>query len=565
MSDGKVEYEITADARGLSTAARAGENSLGGLLTKGRAMAAGLTAAIAGVTAVAGTLGIAIREAAKIETTETGIKTLVKDAGLAKAIVGDLKKLGAETPFELGDLSQAARGLLGGGTAVRDLRSELTVLGDLASGAQTDLQGLVLVLNQVRGAGKLMGGDFMQLQQKGIGGLREELAKVKGIPVQDLSKAIEEGRVSADDLFQSFQNLTGEGGLFFRSMAQQSETLEGRLSTLSDEFKGLLRVPGEAGLAASKAMVDALIDGTQQATRGASIFVKTLELASQNGRLGEFLSISLRLAYAESTLFFLRGMKEAISTIADAMSGAVSAALSGDLQGAKSIIKGIFDFSPAGRIRDLFKVDELRAEFAAFTQAGRLALEKGLNETSDAMASAMGKGADKVSQAGDKLKSILSKGTGGGDAKDGDRDGDGIISKREQRRLDLEEKRAVRKANSAKGFSREKAGLGAFGGLDEFFALQFKGGSDGTGFEGDRAFSAFGNRGKGIPSAAQVGGASRFFKDANDSPLPSRDDAFRNIGRGREAGVNTGGESGSEGNLSALEAILLELKRIRTA
>ncbi len=49
----------------------------------------------------------------------------------------------------------------------------------------------------------------------------------------------------------------------------------------------------------------------------------------------------------------------------------------------------------------------------------------------------------------------------------GDRDGDGIISKREQRRLDLEQERAMRKANSIKGFSREKRGLPAFAGLAE--------------------------------------------------------------------------------------------------
>ena len=563
MSDGKVEYEITADARGLSTAARAGENSLGGLLSKGRAMAAGLTAAIGTVTAAAGTLGIAIREAAKIETTETGIKTLVKDAGLAKAIVGDLKKLGAETPFELGDLSGAARSLLGAGTQVKDLRQTLLTLGDVASGAQTDLGELALVFNKMRGDAKLTGETLGMLSDRGIGGLREEIAKVSGVPVENLIDSVSHPKVTFEDMVQVFTNLTSNGGLYYRAMISQSETLEGRLSTLSDEFKGLLRVPGEAGLAASKAMVDALISGTQQATRGASIFVKTLELASQNGRLGEFLSISLRLAYAESTLFFLRGMKEAISTIADALGGAVSAALSGDLQGAKSLIKGIFDFSPAGRIRDLFKVDELRAEFGAFTQAGRLALEKGLKETSDAMASAMGKGADKVSQAGDKLKSILSKGTGGGDAKDGDRDGDGIISRREQRKLDLEEKRAVRKANSVKGFSREKAGLAAFGGLDEFNALQFRDGADGTGFEGDRAFPAFTSDRR--VGASQMGFLNRSLGGAGTdrtSAFKGLSEAGKIVDERQKASREAGG---TDGNAGALEAILLELKRIRTA
>lgn len=562
MSDGKVEYEITGDASGLAGAARRGESAIGGLSGAGRVMAAGLTAAIAGVTAAATGMGLAIREAAKIETTETGIKTLVKDAGLAKAIVNDLKKLGAETPFELGDLASAARGLLQGGTAVKDLRKELTILGDLSSGAQTDLQGLVLVLNQVRGAGKLMGGDFLQLQQKGIGGLREELAKIEGIPLEDLAKAIENGKISADELFQAFTNLTREGGLFFRAMIFLSQTLEGRLSTLRDAFAELLRVPGEAGLETTKKMVDTLIEGTQRATRGASIFVKTIELASQNGRLGEFLSLSLRLAFAEATMAFLKGMRAAIGTVADALGGAVSKALEGDLSGAKEVIKTIFDFSPAGRLRDVLKLDDLRAEFGEFTKAGRLALEQGLKETADKMQAAMNGGAEKVSGAAAKLKDILNKGTG--EKKDGDRDGDGIISKREQRRLDLDQKRAERRANSAKGFSFEKAGLGGFGGLDEFFGLQFRDGADGTGFEGKRAFSAFGDRRRGVASASQVGRASRIFNGVEAADMPPREAAFRRINEGRNAGVNNTGNTGEQGNLSALEAILLELKRIRT-
>ena len=52
-----------------------------------------------------------------------------------------------------------------------------------------------------------------------------------------------------------------------------------------------------------------------------------------------------------------------------------------------------------------------------------------------------------------------------------DIDGDGIISKREQRRADIEAKRAERKANSIKGFSRNAAGLAAFGGLEELAGM----------------------------------------------------------------------------------------------
>jgi tape measure domain-containing protein len=420
-------------------------------------------------------------------------------------------------------------------------------------------------LNQVRGAGKLMGGDFMQLSQKGIGGLREELAKVSGVAVEDLAKEIESGRVSADELFESFRNLTGQGGLFFSAMKAQSETLEGRLSTLSDEFKALLRVPGDAGLGPAKALVDTLISGTQQATRGASIFVKTLELAGSQGKLGEFLSVSLRLAYAESTLFFLKLMKDAVMTVSDSLGGSIMAALRGDLSGAKEIIKAAFDFSPLGRIRDVLQIDELRKEFGEFTQAGRLAIEQGLNESAEKMKAAMNAGASTVKSGAGELKAAAADLKGAKDALKGDGDGDGIISKREQRKLDLEEKRAQRKANSVKGFSRDKAGLGAFGGLDELAALQFRDGEDGTGFEGrGRAFSAFG--GGGRLSAAQVGSRGNSVLTATRGfGAQNRSEAFRGISEAQKTGAVDKTGSSESPSTTALEAILLELRRIRTA
>ena len=64
----------------------------------------------------------------------------------------------------------------------------------------------------------------------------------------------------------------------------------------------------------------------------------------------------------------------------------------------------------------------------------------------------------------------LEKKTGSG----ADTDGDGFISKREQRKSDLEQKRGQMKADSIKGFSRDKAGLSPFGGLEEFYGMQLE-------------------------------------------------------------------------------------------
>lgn len=68
-----------------------------------------------------------------------------------------------------------------------------------------------------------------------------------------------------------------------------------------------------------------------------------------------------------------------------------------------------------------------------------------------------------------QIASLEKKGKLGSGA---DTDGDGFVSKREQRKADLEQKRGQRRADSIKGFSRDQKGLSGFGGLQEFYGMQ---------------------------------------------------------------------------------------------
>lgn len=576
-ADGSVLYEIKGDASSVNRETRKAEGGFQELAGKAGISAGMMTAALAGVAAASAGVGLALREAAKIETTETGIATLVKDAGLAKAVIQDLRKLGAETPFEVGDLASAARGLLGGGTAVKDVRKELEILGDISSGAQTDLGGLVLVLNQVRGAGKLMGGDFLQLQQKGIGGLREELAKVEGIPVENLAKSIEQGKISADELFTAFRNLTGEGGLFFGSMENQSRTLAGRLSTLHDEFTSLLLVPGNAMLEPAKAFVETLTSGLQMATREASVIVKTMELAAQNGRLGEFIGLSvqlgLKVAWVEFLTFAIDNIGGLRDAVGEAIGNGIAAAYNNYARLFGKAELPIDDGALSSFIANITTdVETLQKKFSSMTQAGRLSLEGELTKTGDAMRAAMGKGGDELSEAAKKAEGALKglneaagKATKAAGAGKADADGDGFVSKREKRAADLAQERGQRRADASKGYSRIQAGDVDFGGLNEFFALQFRNGEDRSGFEGARAFDAFGRGG-----AARVGNAAALFGVDKDKELYGQEAAFKALSRGVQVGALTpreaaGGaaETAKDSN-QKLDAILTELRRIRT-
>lgn len=573
MNDGTVKYEITADSSGLQQAARRGEGSITSLGRAGQVASAGMVAALATATAAATGVGLALREAASMETTEAGIATLVKNAAVAKGIVGEIRKLAAETPMGVGELAGAARGLLGGGTAVKDLKAELLTLGDISAGAQTDLAGLVLVLNQVRGAGKLMGGDFLQLQQKGIGGLRQELARVKGIDVSELAKSIERGEVSAEDLMTAFRNLTSEGGLFFGAMETQSRTLEGKISTLGDAFKSLLLVPGNMLLEPAKEFVTTLTGGLERAARQGAVIGETLRLAAAESRLGEVVGVGVALGLKTAWLGLIefvgssgRAFRQAIEDeVAKAIAMGYNASV-GKLTGVElPVDTGSFAEGLTRGLRS--DLGELQKQWDEFTTAGRLSLEAGLKGTADAAAEAMTTAAGGLDTAAKKAGAAAGavKAAGRGGLGGADTDGDGFTSKREKRVFDLAQERGQRHADAIKGYSRKRAGDVDFGGLDEFYALQMR--ERGMGYEGRRAFSAFGNKRTGAASAAQFGAVSGAFRDAaGDAGFAPRDRAFRALDRTREAaGAAAARTPGADATgTGVLREILIELRRIRT-
>lgn len=96
-----------------------------------------------------------------------------------------------------------------------------------------------------------------------------------------------------------------------------------------------------------------------------------------------------------------------------------------------------------------------------------------------------------------QIASLEQKGKKGSGA---DTDGDGFISKREQRKADLEQKRGQRKADSIKGFSRDKKGLSAFGGLQEFYGMQLDQEVYGRASVGSRFDYGYDRAGKSISS-----------------------------------------------------------------
>lgn len=207
----------------------------------------GIGSMVAGAFAVGSivSFGRAVLDAtAKNETLITSFKVMLKSKEEANRLMGQLVEFAKTTPFELSDVAEASKRLMAFGVNVNDIESNLRKLGDVASGVGAPLGDIAYLFGTIKTQGRAMTVDINQFANRGIP-IWEELSKITGKNGIELRKYVEEGKVGFKDIEQVFTNLTKEGGTFFNLMNEQSDTLSGKISNLSDSWSQFLVIIGE--------------------------------------------------------------------------------------------------------------------------------------------------------------------------------------------------------------------------------------------------------------------------------------------------------------------------------
>lgn len=257
----------------LASAAIAPITSLGASLTNLVNPLTMVGTALGAIGAGAGVGGM-LKLAADAEQTAVSFEVLLGSAGKAKALVEDLAKFGAATPFEVPGLSQAAKTLLNFGVAGDQVMGSLDMLSNVAMGNNEKLQALATVYGQIASTGRLTGGDLLQLINAGFNPLLT-ISQRTGRSMADLKKDMEKGLITFDMVKAAFQAETAEGGRFYQMNEKMSKTLGGLWSSASDAVTGVLRQIGEAIVEAFdlKGLVQRMADfaGSFQTTWGPTI------------------------------------------------------------------------------------------------------------------------------------------------------------------------------------------------------------------------------------------------------------------------------------------------------
>ncbi|RPI64783.1 MAG: hypothetical protein EHM48_00030 [Planctomycetaceae bacterium] len=205
-----------------------------------------------------GIMGI-ISEASNLENAVSDFTTLTGSVENAQQVVRELQTLGAETPFEFGDLSAATRMMFGFGAATREnLIPTLRMLGDVAQGNAQRLDSITLAFSQIQAGGRASMQDVNQLINAGVP-ILSELGRMWGVNVAQARRMVAQGRATGEVVTEAFQRMTGAGGMFHNGMQRASMTLSGRFSTFIDNVKVAAAAIGTALMPQLKSALDTFI------------------------------------------------------------------------------------------------------------------------------------------------------------------------------------------------------------------------------------------------------------------------------------------------------------------
>lgn len=204
-------------------------------------------------------LGVAaVKTAGEFEQLAVSFEVLAGGAEQGKKLTEQIVELAAKTPLTTEALSDGARTLLSFGEASDEVINDLQLLGDITGGDAQRMQSLTLAFAQIGSTGKLAGQDLLQMINAGFNPLAI-IAEKTGKSMATLKDEMSKGLITFNDVKQAMIDATSEGGRFYGMMNKQSETLNGKISTLSDNWDILNKNIGDRFLPYIKKVVDKLI------------------------------------------------------------------------------------------------------------------------------------------------------------------------------------------------------------------------------------------------------------------------------------------------------------------
>lgn len=312
----EAQTQLNATAQGLKTAEQymgsfgkkaegAGE-SLAGAMTKA-SLLSGVISKLSSAVLNTGKdfIQSGIEYNAQIETYRTGLTNMLGDAEAANAALEQMQQDAARTPFSVDALVSANQYLISAGENATYARKTIMALGDAVSatgGGSDELNRMAQNLQQIANTGKATSADIKQFAYAGID-VYGILADYTGKSTAEVQKMT----ISYDLLTQALQAASEEGGRYYNSMDTQSQTMNGRVSTLKDnvsQLAGLLTGDLSSGIGAAIGKLNDMVVAAQEAYK----------LDGWKGLIGEITGLTTVIDKAKSSAVGLKAVFDALKS-----------------------------------------------------------------------------------------------------------------------------------------------------------------------------------------------------------------------------------------------------------
>ena len=181
----------------------------------------------------------------EFQQVEVAFKAMLGSEEKANALMQQLVKTAAATPFDLQGVANGAKQLLAYGENVENVNDDLIRLGNIAAGLSQPLGDIVYLYGTTMTQGHLYTQDLNQFTGRGIPMIRE-LAKQFNVAENKVRGLVEAGKVGFPEVQKVIMSLTNEGGMFYNLMQEQSKTITGQISNIEDAIATMFNEIGKA-------------------------------------------------------------------------------------------------------------------------------------------------------------------------------------------------------------------------------------------------------------------------------------------------------------------------------
>ena len=246
LAAAEAQLKTTASAlkaanNGMDSFGKSASSTGSGLtaaLTKSQLLASAIsTLAGAALSGAKQFVSMGIEYNAQIESYRVGLTNMLGDAQAANEAMAAIQEDAARTPFSVDSLTQANQLLISADENAEYSRKVIMALGDAVSatgGGNAELSRMAANLQQIANVGKASAIDIKQFAYAGIN-VYQVLADYTGKTVQEVQNMT----ISYDLLAEALIAASEEGGRYYNAMDTQSQTMNGRVSTLKDNVSQL--------------------------------------------------------------------------------------------------------------------------------------------------------------------------------------------------------------------------------------------------------------------------------------------------------------------------------------